>query len=184
MQAARSFAAWYDGHLTRSPVLTKSATSCGLFGVGDGLAQSIEGGEGVDGRRVARMMAFGLLQAPPAHRWYNFLDRTVAGSGAGVVLRKVVADQLTWTPAMTFVFFTYMNVAAGVAPAASVADAQAKLLPTLKVNYAVWPFIHCVTFSVVPLPYRVLWINGCSCFWSAFLSLQSQAPPAPPPSAS
>ena len=54
MQAARSFAAWYDAHLTTSPIVTKSVTSCGLFGVGDGLAQGIEGGEGVDASRLAR----------------------------------------------------------------------------------------------------------------------------------
>ncbi|KAK7238615.1 peroxisomal membrane protein [Aureococcus anophagefferens] len=175
MQAARSFAAWYDAHLTTSPIVTKSVTSCGLFGVGDGLAQGIEGGEAVDGGRLARMMTFGGLVATPSHHWYNFLDRLVTGAGGGAVARKVLLDQLTWTPVMTFSFFNFQNVCGGMAVSESVPDASGKLLPTLKVNWVVWPFVHVVTFGAVPLPYRILWINCCSCFWSAYLSLQAKS---------
>lgn len=47
---------------------------------------------------------------------------------------------------------------------------QDKLWPTLKVNWVVWPVLQAVNMSVVPLQYRLLYINVCSLFWSAFLS--------------
>lgn len=40
----------------------------------------------------------------------------------------------------------------------------------LQVNWLVWPVLTGFNLAVVPLPYRILFVNGCSLFWSAFLS--------------
>ena len=61
---------------------------------------------------------------------------------------------------------------------AGIAKIHDKLWPTLKVNWVVWPVLQAVNLSVVPAPYRILYINFASLFWSAYLS--SQAAGAPP----
>lgn len=57
-----------------------------------------------------------------------------------------------------------------------------KLWPTLKVNWVVWPVLQGINLSVVPLQFRILYINFASLFWSAYLSRQtnSGAEPAAP----
>lgn len=56
---------------------------------------------------------------------------------------------------------------------------QDKLWPTLKVNWVVWPVLQGINFSLVPLQYRLLYINFCSLFWSAYLSNMAAAKPTP-----
>jgi protein Mpv17 len=59
---------------------------------------------------------------------------------------------------------------------------QDKLWPTLKVNWVVWPVLQSINLSVVPLQYRLLFINFASLGWSVFLSNQASTPtPAPTP---
>ena len=44
----------------------------------------------------------------------------------------------------------------------------------------VWPLVHLCTFSVVPLNYRVLWVNCANFVWSGFLSAQAHSASPPP----
>jgi hypothetical protein len=158
------------------------------------------------------------------------LDKMVPGAGAAVVARKVLLDQLTWTPVINTAFFfstTFMatgdvgksvtqvggarrqaqclsgpsdraysiehvrngwillhhslssclRTAQPPAPPPQVTD---KLWPTMKVNLVVWPVLQTINMSMVPLQYRLLYVNVCSLFWSAFLSnMASSKAPAP-----
>ena len=70
--------------------------------------------------------------------------------------------------------------------AAGIQKIKDKLWPTLQVNWVVWPVLQGVNLSVVPLQYRILYINVCSLFWSAYLSKMTNsgtavAPAAPSP---
>lgn len=60
-------------------------------------------------------------------------------------------------------------------PERGVAQISEKLWPTLQVNWVVWPVLQGFNMSVVPLPYRVLFVNVASLFWSAFLSNMANA---------
>jgi protein Mpv17 len=96
--------------------------------------------------------------------------------------------QLTWTLAInSLFFFTLTTMETGdTSGKKGVAAIQEKLWPTLKVNWLVWPVLQGINLSVVPLQYRLLYINICSLFWSAFLSnmanagKETAALPAPP----
>ena len=98
--------AMYDRALTAQPILTKTLTSVVLFTAGDVMAQRLEKGSfaDLDGARLARQGAWGALFTPLAHYWYLNLDRWVPGAGVNVVAKKVVLDQLTWTPFINVVF--------------------------------------------------------------------------------
>ena len=88
--------------------------------------------------------------------------------------------QLTWTVFINCGFFwttTFMETGDA---SAGITKIQEKLWPTLKVNWVVWPVLQAVNLSVVPLPYRILYINFCSLFWSAYLSAQTNSKGPPP----
>ena len=80
-----------------------------------------------------------------------------------------------WTPPINCLFFFYSTVSETGEPAKGVTAIQEKLWPTLQVNWVVWPVLQAVNMSVVPLQYRLLYINVASLFWSAYLSGQANA---------
>ncbi|KAF4323600.1 hypothetical protein BBO99_00001955 [Phytophthora kernoviae] len=168
----RGFRLKYDKWLHDSPLVTKGVTSAILFGVGDRIAQRIEGSETDDNgdkddsadrhglKRTARMVLWGgVLFAPIGHAWYNFLEKAVRGTTRAAVAKKIAADQLLFSPPLSLTFFTYAGVSEGKPLREAVETAVAKLPPTLAVNWTVWPLVHVCTFGFVPLEYRILFIN-------------------------
>ena len=84
--------------------------------------------------------------------------------------------QLTWTVAINCGFFFTTTLMETGDASAGVQKIKDKLWPTLKVNWVVWPVLQAVNLSVVPLQYRILYINFCSIFWSAYLSNMASSP--------
>ena len=244
----------YDALLQKSPILTKTLTSAALFGLGDAIAQKLEGGDTFDSARFVRLVTWGAAFAPLAHGWYGILDKAVPGVGGSVVARKVIADQLVWTPPVNCLFFWMTTTMATGDSGAGIVAIQEKLWPTLKVGVlrggwrrsapcssagGGWsvvglpthnfltlspsPFPTCagqlggvagewgwwgggaggggararrgagvgsvsppllspqvlqaINMSMVPVQYRILYVNVASIGWSAFLSKQAAAKP-------
>ena len=163
-------------------------------------------GGGLDVQRAARMASWGLLvNGPIGHLWYLGLERMVRVQGALAIAAKVAIDQLVWTPPLTALFFTYEGCLQGETLDEAKGCAAEKLWPTLKANWVVrrprqssfcdvnhrrstiplsrawqvWPVVHLCTFSVVPLNYRVLWVNCANFVWSGFLSMQAHSGESP-----
>ena len=184
MAFVRGLAQWYDRLNTTRPLATKSLTSALMLGGSDLCCQRLQstvlarGGGGSEEpvclSRAARMASWGLLvNGPLGHLFYVGLDRLVTLPGVLGIATKVAIDQAAWTPPLTMLFFVYEGCLQGEAAADASATAQRKLWPTLCANWTVWPLVHLCTFSVVPLNYRVLWVNCANFFWSGFLSLQA-----------
>lgn len=182
----------YDKALNKAPLLTKCLTSLVLFGAGDLMAQKLEadektgaagehGGKGftVDSQRLARQAAWALIFTPLAHHWYQLLDKMVAGRGTMVVVKKTLLDQTTWTPVINTIFLSSMAFMASRGDVGEAVSAvETKLWPTLKVNWVVWPALSAINLGLVPIQYRLLFVNFASLFWSAYLSRVANAKPA------
>lgn len=110
-----SFVQWYEGHLDKTPILTKSVTGSILWGLGDAVAQIMPHyafqAEGettelvYDWARTGRAVTFGgVIHAPTSHLHFNFLEwMTVrAGvSGLAVPVFKTIMEQVCrhlWIP--------------------------------------------------------------------------------------
>lgn len=102
----------------------------------------------------------------------------VPGKGTGALVKKVLLDQLTWTPFINSLFFATTSFMQHRDADLAVQSVQDKLWPTLKVNWVVWPVLQGINLALVPLPYRILFVNVASLFWSAFLSNMASAKPA------
>ena len=87
--------------------------------------------------------------------------------------------QLTWTVFINCGFFWATTVMETGDSNAGVQKIKDKLWPTLKVNWVVWPVLQGINLSVVPLQFRILYINFASLFWSAYLSRQTNTPEGP-----
>ena len=45
----------------------------------------------------------------------------------------------------------------------------------LKTNWKVWPVVQCLNFSIVPLQYRLLFVNVVALGWNAYLSVKTSS---------
>jgi hypothetical protein len=133
--------------------------------------------EPMDLSRAARMASWGLLlNGPINHVFYQVLDRLVPLQGALGIATKVVIDQAVHTPPLTVLFFSYEGCLSGKSVSDAYDTAVRKLWPTLCANWSFWTVVHVCTFSMVPLSYRVQWVNCANFFWSGYLSLQAHTP--------
>lgn len=93
--------------------------SAGLFSAGDILAQTIESDYKLSfatyepRRTLKSALAGGILFAPLAHGWFNIVDRLVVGSTTQHLVKKVLYDQLAWTPVINSAFLAFFSVYEG-----------------------------------------------------------------------
>jgi protein Mpv17 len=162
--------------------LTNMVTSAGLWVVGDLIAQTLspatdENGkpvENYDFVRTARMASWGGLGfAPLAHPWYQFLQRAFPSSSVQHVASKVLLDQSIWAAGVTSLLFTYTSLMEGKSLEQAKSKIQDSLLPTLKVNWLIWPLVQVVNLSIVPPNFRLLVINTVAVPWAAYLAIVS-----------
>ena len=186
MENLQHLAVWYGSHLWKHPLCTKTVTAMALYFLGDVASQRFSyltkprrtrGEYEFDVKRTLRMVCWATLITTPNSIWYGFLDDNVEGDGPYAVLTKVLVDQLVYSPPTALTFFICNDLMLGKSVLESAHEATQKIMPVLRVNWIVWPMLHLVTFTMVTLKYRVLWINVCSLGWSCFLSRRAAAAP-------
>lgn len=98
------------------------------------------------------------------------MDRVIPGSGAVVLGKKIALDMFFFAPQISLAFFVTTKCMEGKLPHEAVDAGLERLPATLQANYSVWPFANMVSFSVVPIQYRLLFNNCVSLYWSSLLS--------------
>ncbi|KAG6973579.1 hypothetical protein JG688_00003449 [Phytophthora aleatoria] len=174
------------------------ATSSLFFGLGDRLAQRVEKIGKTDeelaemdkdtivednrllsesAAKTVRMMIWGgLLLSPMVHSWHGLMERVFVGRGKTVVAKKVLADVVFMAPQMPIWYLTSTGHMAGK-PLRQAFDESIEKQPVmLMANYMVWPTVNFISFSFVPLHYRLLVGNVVNLGWSSFLSYMANHP--------
>ena len=98
-------------------------------------------------------------------------------SSIRMVSCKVAADQLIFTPITASSLFFLTTLLEGKSVQSAREKVEERLLPTLKMNWCIWPFIQAVKLSVVPPAWRILVINAACIPWLAFVSWMANKPP-------
>lgn len=124
--------------------------------------------------RLAGFMCWGFIMAFAQCLWYKFLQIYATDPKFIEVLRKVLTDQLCYSPISLFCFFTYGTM---VLESGTWDDTRAKLrqiyLPTLIVNYTVWFPVQFFNFLVVPRSLQVPFSSSISVLWNCYLSMRN-----------
>mmetsp|Transcript_57822 Transcript_57822/g.126525 ORF Transcript_57822/g.126525 Transcript_57822/m.126525 type:complete len:249 (-) Transcript_57822:96-842(-) len=135
--------------------------------------QAVHAYHALDWGRTARMMAWSFSTGTPlAHYWFNWLDRTIRPRKPTTPLTaciKVALDQALMSPVGLCVFFGTQRLLEGE-PHLTVMDLESKLLPALIAGWSVWPLANLITFSVIPLQQRVLFVNIIAIGYTSYLS--------------
>lgn len=161
--------------LIEHPYKTKCLTSIITFGGGDVICQLMEkysdSAKRLDYWRVFRQASFGLFLTPYLHLQYNIIIPRFFPSGSRYSLVKILCyDQTVNATVAIIFFFLWIDFLTGKSFGKSVEETRIKLLPTLIANWKLWPAAQVVTFTVMPIPYRVFWANIVGLVWNVYLS--------------
>jgi len=133
------------------------------------VAQRYDGGGAVDARRTAKLAGWGAgWMGPAGVVWYGWLERRGGGLAA-----KVATNQAVFAPTTNALFYLYAEaLKPDAAPLAGryATRMRREFAPTMAVSVLAWVPAQALNLSVVPLPFRPLFLNACFVLWTAFLS--------------
>lgn len=177
----------YSSVLEASPVSTKAVTSATVYTIGDMISQGTEGksiGE-IDRPRVIRSLLAGLIgHGPLSHLWYNFSDNIFENvmhlQGWGGTAIKVAIDQTTWGPFWNNTYILLLGIMKWDKPANIFDEMKRTTIPLVVSGLKLWPLAHCVTYGLIPLENRLLWVDLVEIIWVTILSTAAAGADAGP----
>jgi len=184
-----------DSHYVSHPLVTKACTSGAAYLLGDLLAQRLTTAprwRALDVGRTFRSTFAGFVShGPQLHYWCLLLDRYATFGGAWWACPlNMMLDQTVFALYINAAFCLITETLRRPTPAFREVLSRIKTTawPTLRSSWRYWPFVHLLTFSVVPLHLRVLWVDVMEVGWVCLLSLCMARKPAdetaaPPPTA-
>ncbi|KAH6795719.1 hypothetical protein C2S51_036705 [Perilla frutescens var. frutescens] len=166
----------YEEALKTNPVLAKMVISGVVYSVGDWIAQCYEGKPLFEFDRT-RMFRSGLvgftLHGSLSHYYYQFCEALFPFDDWWVVPAKVVFDQTAWSAVWNSIYFMLLGFLRLESPVNIFSEWRATFWPMLTAGWKLWPFAHLITYGVIPVEQRLLWVDCVELIWVTILSTYS-----------
>ncbi|XP_027061256.1 uncharacterized protein [Coffea arabica] len=166
----------YEEALKTNPVFAKMMISGVVYSVGDWIAQCYEGKPLLEFDR-ARMFRSGLvgftLHGSLSHYYYHFCEALFPSDDWWVVPAKVVFDQTFWSAVWNSIYYAVVGALRLESPASIFGELKATFWPMLTAGWKLWPFAHLITYGVIPIEQRLLWVDCVELIWVTILSTYS-----------
>ncbi len=169
----------YMDTLTAHPIFVKAVTSGSVYALGDGVAQLYEGktlGE-LDRGRVARSAAAGFIgHGPLSHFWYGvsegFFD-WLGWEGWWTTFPKITVDQLVWGPIWNGCYIFLLGAMRREGLGEIIQTVKGTSFSLLTSGLKLWPLAHVVTYGLIPVENRLLWVDLVEILWVTILSREA-----------
>lgn len=166
----------YEEALKTNPVLAKMMISGVVYSLGDWIAQCYEGKPLFDFDR-ARTFRSGLvgftLHGSLSHYYYYFCEALFPSQDWWVVPAKVLFDQTVWAAIWNSIYYVVLGFLRFESPVNIFSELKATFWPMLTAGWKLWPFAHLVTYGVIPVEQRLLWVDCVELVWVTILSTYS-----------
>ncbi|XP_077243232.1 peroxisomal membrane 22 kDa (Mpv17/PMP22) family protein [Tasmannia lanceolata] len=166
----------YEEALKTNPVLAKMMISGVVYSVGDWIAQCYEGKPLFEFDR-ARMFRSGFvgftLHGSLSHYYYHFCEALFPFQDWWVVPAKVLFDQTAWSAVWNSIYYVMLGLLRFESPINIYSELKATFWPLLTAGWKLWPFAHLITYGVVPVEQRLLWVDTVELVWVTILSTYS-----------
>lgn len=167
----------YSTVLAQAPIKTKAITSATVYTIGDFVAQSTEGksvGE-VDRARILRSMLAGLIgHGPLSHFWYevsdDFFENALHLKDWWGTLIKVAIDQGLWGPIWNNTYILLLGLMQFKKIGDIFSEMKSTTIPLIISGLKLWPAAHLVTYGLIPLENRLLWVDLVEIIWVTILA--------------
>jgi len=173
----------YSSALGAYPIITKSLTAGITFFLSDYTAQRIEKPKDKvetkkaiwkhDWTRTLVSCAVGLFYfGPAAHAWYEWIFSVLPGTSLFSTLQKAALGQVIFGPSFTCIFFASSLIQSGQFTVGNWVQKIKSDLPGAWLSGAAfWPLVDLISFSMIPIKFIPLFINGMSFVWTIYLSM-------------
>ncbi|KAB2047622.1 hypothetical protein ES319_A13G060100v1 [Gossypium barbadense] len=166
----------YEQALKANPVIAKMAISGIVYSIGDWIAQCYEGKPLFDFDRT-RMFRSGLvgftLHGSLSHHYYQFCEALFPFNDWWVVPAKVIFDQTVWAAIWNSIYYVVLGFLRFESSANIYKELKATFWPMLTAGWKLWPFAHVITYGVIPVEQRLLWVDCVELIWVTILSTYS-----------
>jgi len=174
----------YTNSLKRNPKITNSLMTGFLFGSGDIIAQSLSPKEiKYDYGRTLRAVIYGsCIFSFIGDKWYKVLSKikfpgSPMGNPKADSIRngflKMSVDQLGFAPIGIPLYYSIMTLMENQSIDGISEKLKENWLPTLKVNWMVWPIFQIFNLTLIPVQHQLLCVNVVSIFWNTYLSMRN-----------
>ncbi|KAJ9568122.1 hypothetical protein OSB04_004088 [Centaurea solstitialis] len=163
----------YEEALKENPLLAKMMISGVVYSIGDWIAQCCEGKPLLEFDRT-RMFRSGLvgfsLHGSLSHYYYYFCEELFPFQDWWVVPVKVAFDQTAWAAVWNSIYYVVVGLLRFESPVTIFSELKTTFWPMLTAGWKLWPFAHIITYGVVPLEQRLLWVDCVELIWVTILS--------------
>eukprot|EP00984_Skeletonema_dohrnii_P002981 scaffold1010_cov117-Skeletonema_dohrnii-CCMP3373.AAC.12 len=163
-------------------LITQAVTSATVYTIGDIIAQKTEGLDigKLDRGRILRSALAGLIgHGPMSHVWYHvsedFFDNILHLHAWWDFVPKVVVDQLVFGPIWNNSYILLLGIMQLQKPGQIFGDMKRSTIPLLISGLKLWPFVHCITYGLIPVENRLLWVDLVEILWVTILANQANA---------
>lgn len=166
----------YEEALKSNPVLSKMVISGVVYSVGDWIAQCYEGKPLLefDRTRAFRSGLVGFtLHGSLSHYYYQLCEALIPYNDWWVVPAKVAFDQTIWAGIWNSIYFVALGFLRFESPANIFGELKSTFFPMITAGWKLWPFAHIITYGVIPLDQRLLWVDCVELIWVTILSTYS-----------
>ncbi|KAK6142540.1 hypothetical protein DH2020_022888 [Rehmannia glutinosa] len=87
-----------------------------------------------------------------------------------VVLAKVAFDQSVWAAIWNSIYYVVLGFLRLESPVKIVDELKSTFWPMLTAGWKLWPFAHLITYGVIPVEQRLLWVDCVELIWVTILS--------------
>ncbi|XP_018896991.2 mpv17-like protein 2 [Bemisia tabaci] len=154
-------------------IVTNVGLSGTLSGVGDIIEQRQEAhfeGSKWNPRRTLNLTISGVTVGVICHTWYKYLESILPGTTMRTVVKKVLLDQLVYSPVGIFVLLVTLGTLEHADFPTILEDFKKKGTNLYIAEWFVWPPAQVVNFYFVPVQYRVFYDNLVSLGYDIYTS--------------
>ncbi|XP_013172551.1 PREDICTED: mpv17-like protein 2 [Papilio xuthus] len=153
---------------------TNVTISVSLSSVGDLLQQSYEiytkEQNNYDFKRTMHMAFSGAAVGVLCHHWYKILDKIIIGKTTDMIIKKLLLDQLIFSPIMITTFFGSVAIFEENPLENFKEEVNDKFVTLYRAEWMVWPPAQLINFYFLPTRFRVLYDNTISLGYDVYTS--------------
>lgn len=124
--------------------------------------------EPYDPGNLQRCAIFGtFVQGPLMTKWYKWLDGTFPAKSVDIIVKKLLVDQLGFTPILYAIFFISMSIMERKEHIFD--ELRAKFVKTYATSCVFWCPVQSANFYFIPPVYRVVYMGCAAFFWVTIL---------------
>jgi len=111
-----------------------------------------------------------------SHVWYrvseDFFDNVLNLHAWWDFLPKIVVDQFVFGPIWINAYILLLGVMQLQGPGQIFADMKRSTIPLVISGLKLWPFVHIITYGLIPVENRLLWVDLVEIVWVTILANQ------------